>query len=76
MLKKVLEYIEENENLDGQDLHTALHEIRKESGIEAKDFFGALYMSFLNKTSGPKVGWFLSVLDRNYLLNRLREVSQ
>ena len=76
VLKKVLEYIEENENLDGQDLHTALHEIRKESGIEAKDFFGALYMSFLNKTSGPKVGWFLSVLDRNYLLNRLREVSQ
>jgi len=74
-LAEVLRYIEVNEKLDGQELHTKLHEMRKESGIEAKDFFGALYLSFLGKNSGPKAGWFLSVLPKEYLLKRLREVT-
>lgn len=74
LLKQVLAYVEEHEQLDGQELHTALHAIRKESGIEPSEFFSALYLSFLGKPSGPKAGWFLSVLDRNFIINRLKEV--
>ena len=74
-LAKVLVYIQSQDRLDGQEFHTKLHEIRKEEGIEAKDFFSALYMSFLGKESGPKAGWFLSVLDRKFLIERLQKVS-
>ena len=74
-LKKILVYVEEHTDLDGQELHTALHDIRKEEGIEPGDFFGALYTAFLGKPSGPKAGWFLSVLDRDFLVNRLKEVT-
>lgn len=74
-LKRVLAVVREAETLDGQDLHTALHDIRKELEIEPKEFFGALYLSFLGKDSGPKVGWFLSVLDKAFLESRLEEVS-
>lgn len=74
-LGKVLAYVESNEVLTGEGLHTALHEIRKESGLDAKTFFGALYQSFLGKDSGPKAGWFLSVMDRDFLVSRLRGVS-
>ena len=73
-LAEVLRYIVIHEKLDGQTLHTELHEIRKKTGINAKDFFSALYLSFLGKPSGPKAGWFLSVLDRTFLENRLKEV--
>jgi len=73
--EKVLEYIEVQKNIDGQEFHTKLHEIRKEIEIEPKDFFSALYLSFLGKESGPKAGWFLSVLDRNFLTKRLKEVT-
>jgi len=73
-LGQVLEYISSQKILDGQKLHTKLHEIRKESGIEPKDFFSALYLSFLGKESGPKAGWFLSVLGKEFLEKRLNEV--
>ena len=72
---EILRYIETSTTLDGQELHTKLHEIRKESGVEAGPFFGALYQSFLGKNSGPKAGWFLSVLDHDFLTKRLEEVS-
>ena len=75
-LKKVLEFIEGNEGIDGGDLHTKLHDIRKETEIEPKDYFSAIYLSILGKESGPKAGWFLSVLDRDFLLKRLSEVTK
>ena len=75
-LLRVFEEIKKMKELDGQELHTILHEIRKEMGIEPKEFFSALYLAFLGKESGPKVGWFLSVLDREFLERRLEEVSK
>lgn len=74
-LKEVLAYVEASQTFDGQGLHTELHEIRKRRNIEPKAFFGAIYLSFLGKDHGPKVGWFLSVLDRKLLIERLKEVS-
>lgn len=73
-LAGVLAYVEAHDPLDGLELHTALHEIRKESGIEPAEFFSALYGIFLGKGSGPKAGWFLSMLDREFLISRLQEV--
>lgn len=75
-LMKVLEYVLVKEKLDGQELHTKLHEIRKETEIEPKSFFSAIYFSFLGKDNGPKAGWFLSVLDKKFLEKRLKEVSK
>ncbi|PIT91089.1 lysine--tRNA ligase [Candidatus Kaiserbacteria bacterium CG10_big_fil_rev_8_21_14_0_10_49_17] len=73
---KILRYIEVHEDLDGQELHSALHDIRKESGVEPAVFFSAIYQSFLGTDSGPKAGWFLSVLPREFLIERLEEVSK
>jgi lysyl-tRNA synthetase class I len=33
--------------------------------------FGALYRLLINKSSGPRAGWFLSILPRDWLLDRL-----
>ena len=74
-LAAVRAFLESHPDISGQDLHTGIHDIRKESGLEAGEFFGALYISFLGKASGPKIGWFLSVLDRPFVLSRLKEVS-
>lgn len=75
-LSLILEYVKNVKKLDGQDLHTRIHDIRKETNIEPKRLFGAIYEAFLSKDSGPKVGWFLSVLDRDFLINRLEEVTK
>jgi lysyl-tRNA synthetase class 1 len=74
-LADVLAFLESNKSPTGEELHAALHDIKTKREIEPKDFFSALYQAFLGKASGPKAGWFLSVIPRDFLLARLKEVS-
>jgi lysyl-tRNA synthetase class 1 len=74
-LRKVYEYVSSQDALDGAVLHEKLHEIKTELGMEPKDFFSALYVSFLGRESGPQAGWFFSTLDKHFLETRLKEAS-
>jgi lysyl-tRNA synthetase class 1 len=73
---KILLFMESEKNLDGQKLHNKLHEIKTSLNIEPKQFFSAIYLSILGKESGPKAGWFLSVLPREFLIKRFKEVTE
>jgi lysyl-tRNA synthetase, class I len=75
-LKKVLEYVKSVSAIDGQTFHTKLHEIKIELNLSAGDFFSAIYLSILGKKNGPKAGWFLSVLPKDFLEKRLQEVAK
>lgn len=75
-LGMLLEYIVNESELDGQKLHTELHELKTKADIEPKELFTALYQAFLGKDSGPKAGWFLSVLPRDFLIERLQVVTK
>jgi lysyl-tRNA synthetase class 1 len=59
---------------DGEALHLRLHQMKTEVPIAPKELFSALYKVFLNRDSGPKAGWFLSVLPRDYVERMLRSV--
>jgi lysyl-tRNA synthetase class 1 len=74
-LKQIREYILENENLIGEQLHSQIHEIKKALNIAPAELFSSLYISFLGKDSGPQAGWFLSALDRDFVIRRLGEVA-
>jgi lysyl-tRNA synthetase class 1 len=79
-LAEILVYIEKTEpsangTFDGQAMHTELHAIKEKTGIEPREFFEAIYMCILARKSGPKAGWFLSVMDKNFLLKRLKEAT-
>ena len=73
-LSMVLEYLKSVDVIDGQAMHSKLHEIKEATQINPKEFFEAIYLSVLNKKSGPKAGWFLSVIDREFLVRRFGEV--
>ncbi len=74
-LKALADFIESKETMpDGEAMHHRIHEIKTEQNITPADLFSAVYLAFLGKAYGPKAGWFLSVLDRDFVLNRLREV--
>jgi lysyl-tRNA synthetase class 1 len=60
----------------GEDLHAKLHALKEEVPIAPAELFGAIYQTFLGKQQGPKAGWFLSVLDKEFVLERLREASK
>lgn len=60
----------------GDEVHQRLHELKEEFGVQPKEFFQTLYAIFLNKDHGPKAGWFLSVLPRDFVVTRLSEAGK
>lgn len=74
-LKRMADFMGAHPGASGQVLHGALHALKGELGIAPKDLFSALYISILGKESGPKAGWFLSVLDHDFAVRRLSEAG-
>lgn len=60
----------------GEELHTRLHDIKKQMDIPAKDAFSAIYLAFLGKDSGPQAGWLLASIDKELLNKRIDEVTK
>ncbi|HKV45791.1 MAG TPA: lysine--tRNA ligase [bacterium] len=60
----------------GEELHAHLHALKAEMALGPREAFGAIYQAFLGKDSGPQAGWFLSALDQQFVLTRLREAAQ
>ena len=58
----------------GEDLHAAIHELRKSSPLQAADAFKAIYIALLGKDSGPQAGWFLEALPKEFVVKRFLEV--
>ncbi len=62
------------DNWDGELIHGQIHEIVKNSEeFGPKICFPAIYNLFLGKEYGPQVGWFLSALEKDFVINRLKE---
>jgi len=71
-LAALADYLQAGERT-GEELHLRLHELKTEVPIQPKELFQALYRIFLNRDSGPKAGWFLAGLPRDFVIARLNE---
>jgi lysyl-tRNA synthetase, class I len=60
------------EEADGAWFHQAIYELKDSSGLQPKELFIVLYRALIGKASGPRAGWFLSILPRDWLVKRLR----
>ncbi len=60
------------EDAGGDWFHKAIYEFKDSSGMEPKELFSTLYRAIIGKDSGPRAGWFLGILPRDWLLKRLR----
>ena len=55
-----------------QDL---LFRVAGEAGLPAGRAFGAVYLTFLGRTNGPRAGWLLASLDTPFVIARLRAAA-
>lgn len=60
-----------DEERTGEEVHAFLHALKTDIPIAPKELFTGIYELFLGRSSGPKAGWFMSVLPRDYVLSRL-----
>ena len=58
---------------EAEDIHKNIHESSTDLG--AKKAFRVLYQIFLGNNRGPRLGFFLSSLDRDFVVGRLDEAS-
>jgi lysyl-tRNA synthetase class 1 len=60
------------DDADGEWFHQAIYSFKDYEGLGPKDLFTTLYQALIGKDSGPRAGWFLSILPRDWLIKRLR----
>lgn len=71
--KFLLSLIDSFSNLpwEGDAIHNAVYECAREAGLSPRKAFQLLYKIFIDRTSGPRLGYFLSTLDRDFVVKRL-----
>lgn len=55
-------------------IHSHIHDSIKASGLEAKAAFSGFYQAILGQPRGPRLGYFLASLERDFVLKRLQEI--
>ena len=60
---------------DGDAWQTAIFATAAAGGMPPGRAFRALYLAFLGRPNGPRAGWLLASLDRDFVIGRLREAA-
>ncbi|MDB5160870.1 MAG: Lysine--tRNA ligase [Candidatus Saccharibacteria bacterium] len=60
------------DDADGEWFHKAIYKFKEEDELSPQQLFGPLYRALIGKEAGPRAGWFLSILPRDWLIKRLR----
>ena len=66
-----------NRELTEDGLENLLYRVAKdETGLGSRKFFQLIYLVLFGEKQGPRLASFILLMDRNMLLQRLREASQ
>ena len=63
-----------DKKLTGEEFQKELFELAKQMNIPTKDAFAAIYTSLIGKDHGPKAGWLILSLDKEFVGKRFKEV--
>lgn len=74
LLEKIADEL--SKESDPEKLHNFIYETGKKLGLSPAETFKPIYLAILGKDYGPKAGWFLASLDREFVIKRLKEVSK
>jgi lysyl-tRNA synthetase class 1 len=67
--------VEERKPDSGDAWQDIIFATATELGLEPRVAFTALYLAFLGRTNGPRAGWLLASLDREFVVGRLRDAA-
>jgi lysyl-tRNA synthetase class 1 len=59
-------------DVDGAWFHQTIYQFKDLAELDPKELFTTLYQALIGKDSGPRAGWFLSLLPRDWLIARLK----
>lgn len=62
----------EDSAMDPETIHNTVYETSVETGLKPAEAFKTIYELFINKQYGPKIGFFLSCLNKDFVIARLK----
>lgn len=71
-LSALADSIASQDELDAEWVHETIYSLKDEYGLTPSQAFQSVYWVLLGQNSGPKAGWFLATIDREWLLKRLK----
>jgi lysyl-tRNA synthetase class 1 len=54
-----------------ENIHNGIYAVSQKLSVNPKSTFQAIYLLILGQPRGPRIGYFLSSLDRNFVIDRL-----
>ena len=74
-IKKFRAYLDDNDYLDADSIQNRIFTIaKKELEISPRKMFEAIYLLLLGSKSGPRLGSFILMLDKSWLMERLNQL--
>ncbi len=61
---------------DGQAIHDGIYDLARELDVNPKKLFQTIYQALLGTKSGPRLGYFLVSMDRDFVVERFRAASE
>lgn len=55
-------------------IHNTIYDLSQDQNLKSKIAFQLVYQAVLNQNHGPRLGYFLSTLDKNFVVHRIKEV--
>jgi len=74
-LKSLLKNIEKIK-WDAEEIHNIIYDTTQKEKIKTKTAFKTIYQIILGREKGPRAGFFLSNLDREFVLKRIKEAIE
>jgi len=59
-------------NLTPKELHIKIYEVARTLDLKPPELFDAIYLSLIGKLKGPRAGYFLIALDRDFVVERFK----
>ncbi|HEC87375.1 MAG TPA: lysine--tRNA ligase [Thermoplasmatales archaeon] len=56
-----------------ENIHNTIYEASEQSNVNSKSAFRIMYQLLLGQNHGPRLGYFLSTLERDFVLKRIEE---
>ena len=64
-------------DVSAEEIHRSFYEAAKEeTDLSVKEIFQAFYTALIDKTSGPRAGWFSKTIGVDFVQKRLYQASQ
>ncbi len=61
-----------DDELDADQIQTAVFEVARKNNVEPRQFFRALYMTLLGSPAGPRLGPYIVAMGRQNVVDALK----